>query len=119
MSVGFNTILRIRRIEEDCAKMGFRLGHSKHGNYHQEFGDILSISPKDDALPIYCRDAELFNGTLDDLERWMQGAQWMKQYLEILRLIDDKKIARKEQDERNRQLMRILKNEDNLLKDRQ
>lgn len=107
MAVGYSTILKIRRLEEECEKLGLKMNHSKH-SYQREYGDVLAVFPKDDELPIYSRDAELFVGTLDDLERWIQGAQWMKHYLQMLRLVDDKKIARKEQDERNRKLVQVL-----------
>lgn len=106
---GYNTILRIRRLEQEVDALGFRLGQSKHGNYHQEFGDIVSVFPKEDALPVYARDAELFVGSLEDLEVWIRGIQWARSYDLLLRLSDDDKRAKKEQQVRNEYLMRKLK----------
>jgi hypothetical protein len=66
--------------------------------------------PKDqEALPIYSRDAELFVGSLERLEDWMAGVRWAREYDMMLKLSDDKKRAAAEQKERNRQLMRTLK----------
>jgi hypothetical protein len=63
-------------------------------------------------LPIYTRDAELFVGTLEGAAYWMQGVEWARDYDRMV--IDkntDTKRERKEQDERNKQLVRILKSE--------
>lgn len=113
---GYALLLRIRRLEEQCAQMGFRMAHSKHG-YAREFGDVVALYPAEDALPVYSRDAELFVGTFDDLERWLQGVEWAQRYYKMLRLVDDKKVARKEQDERNRRLVAVLTGESSKEKD--
>jgi hypothetical protein len=66
--------------------------------------------PKDsDALPIYNREAELYVGTLEGLETWLHGVRWAREYDMMLKLSDEKKRARKEQDERNRILLKTLK----------
>lgn len=115
MSVGYNTILKLRRVESECAKMGLRIGHSKHGSY-REYGDVMAVMPTDDALPIYSRDAELFCGTLDELSRWLQGATWMHDYYSMLKLIDGKKVQKKEDGIRHDRLVQKLKNEEIVLK---
>lgn len=103
---GYHTILRIRRLEEEVDKLGFRVGNPKHGNYRQEFGDVVSLSPKDDSYPIYSRDAELFVGTLEELEVWLRGFQKAYEYHRMLigRNFEEK-VKRKEQDYRNKQLL--------------
>lgn len=111
---GYNTILKIRRIEEECAKMGFRLAHPRHP--YGDYGTTLCVMPTDDALPIYCRDAELFVGTLEQLDVWIQGAQWMHNYYMMLKLVDDTKIKKKEDGVRHDTLVRKLKNEELALK---
>jgi hypothetical protein len=66
--------------------------------------------PKDhDSLPIFSRDAELFVGSLERLEDWLHGVRWAREYDMMLRLSDEKKRSAAEQKERNRQLMRTLK----------
>lgn len=107
---GYATLLKIRRLEEECDKLGFMFCHSKHGNYKQEFGDVVALKPKDqDSLPIYARDAELFCGTFDELEVWLRGVNWARGYDQMLL---GKKLetmrSRKEQDYRNRQLVKII-----------
>jgi hypothetical protein len=87
-------------------------------NRHDDiYGELVALVPKDsDALPIYCRDAQLFVGTLESAASWMQGVEWAREYdsMVIDKKLDDKR-KRKEQDERNKQLVRILKEEKNNL----
>lgn len=110
---GYNLILKIRRLEEVCDKLGFMFCHSR-SNYNNEFGDVVAIKPKDqDSLPIYSRDAEIFAGTIDQLESWLKGVIWARDYDRML--FGRKHEAnrdRKEQDERNRRLALLIKNED-------
>lgn len=115
MSIGYNTILKLRRIEDECVKMGLRIGNPK-GGWNRDYGDVLAVMPAADALPIYCRDAELFVGTLDDLSKWLQGAQWMYNYHMMLKLVDDKKVQKQEDNIRHDQLVRKLKAEEITLK---
>ena len=106
---GWNTIERIRRLEEEIDKLGFKFSKSKHSDWSDDHG-ALSLKPKDpDALPIYNRDAELYVGSVEGLETWLHGVRWAREYDMILKLSDDKKRAAAEQKERNRQLMRTLK----------
>ena len=106
---GWNTITRVRRLEEQVDKLGFKFKQPKHGDWERQ-EQSLSLVPKDlDALPIYSRDAELFIGTLEGLETWLHGVRWAREYDMMLRLSDEKKRARKEQDERNRILLKTLK----------
>ena len=106
---GWNTIERIRRVEQQVDALGFKFAKSKHSDWTDDHG-ALSLVPKDDnVLPIYSRDAELFVGSLERLEDWLAGVQWARDYDMMLRLSDEKKRGAAEQKERNRQLMRILK----------
>jgi hypothetical protein len=106
---GWNTIERIRRIEKQIDALGFKFSKSKHSDWSDDHG-ALSLVPKDpDALPIYSREAELFIGSVERLEDWLAGVRWAREYDMMLKLGDDKKRAAAEQKERNRQLMRILK----------
>ena len=109
---GYETVLKIRRLERECDELGFMFCHSKHGNYHM--ADVLALKPKDqNSLPVYSRDAELFLGTIDQLEVWLRGIQWARQYDRFLFGVKhDKTRERKEQDERNRQLLTMIKGEE-------
>jgi len=106
---GWNTIQRIKRVEQLVGELGFKFSKSKHSDWTEDHG-ALSLVPKDyDALPIYSRDAELFVGSIERLEDWLAGVKWARDYDMLLRLSDDKKRDTAEQKERNRQLMRTLK----------
>lgn len=106
---GWNTIQRIKRIEQLVDEIGFKFSKSKHTDWSEDHG-ALSLVPKDaDALPIYSRDAELFVGSLERLEDWLSGVKWARDYDMMLRLSDDKKRAAAEQKEKNRILMRMIK----------
>ena len=106
---GYNTILRIRRLEESVTKLGMRMGNPKHGYYSNEYGEAVSLFPLDEELPTYSRDAELFTGSLEQLEVWLRGVEFARQYDYLLRISDDKKRARKEQDVKNRNLLSAIK----------
>ena len=110
---GYSDILKMRRIEKEVDELGFMFCHPRNGAYHHSFGDTVALKPKDEfSVPIYSRDAEVFVGTLEQLEVWLRGVEWARQYDNLLRVSDDKKRKRKEQDERNRQLVQRLKNEE-------
>jgi len=106
---GWNTIQRIKRIEQEVDKLGFKFAKSRHSDWSEDHG-ALSLVPKDvDSLPIYSRDAELFVGSLERLEDWLHGVRWAREYDMMLKLSDENKRMAAEQKERNRQLMRTLK----------
>jgi hypothetical protein len=106
---GWETIQRIKRVEQLIDELGFKFAKSKHSDWSDNHG-ALSLTPKNpDALPIYSRDAELFIGTIERLEDWLAGVRWAREYDSMLKLSDEKKRVAAEQKERNRQLMRTLK----------
>jgi hypothetical protein len=111
---GYRLVLKIRRLEQEIDALGFRWGNSKHGGaglFGQEFGQTLSLFPKDDgSLPVYNRDAELFIGTIEQLEIWLRGVKWARDYDMLVRLSTPVKRERKEQDCLNRNLIKILSN---------
>ena len=106
---GWETIQRIKRVEQLIDELGFKFAKSKHSDWSDNHG-ALSLKPKDpDALPIYSRDAELFIGSIERLEDWLAGVRWAREYDMMLKLTDEKKRNNAEQKERNRQLLRTLK----------
>ena len=106
---GWNTIQRIKHVEQMIDELGFKFSKSKHSDWTEDHG-ALSLVPKDaNALPIYSRDAELFVGSLERLEDWLAGVRWAREYDSMLRISDDKKRKTGEQKELNRQLMQIIK----------
>lgn len=85
------------------------MGNAKNGYYSTEYGDVLSLFPLENELPTFSRDAELFTGTLEQLEVWLRGVEFSRRYDFLLRVSDDKKRARKEQDLKNKQLLESIK----------
>lgn len=108
---GYNAVLELRRLEADLDSLGFMLCNPKHGNWSSDnYSDRAGVKPKDaDALPIYSRDAELFTGTLEQIGTWLIGVKWAREYDMMLRLSDEKKRAKKEDDYRHAQMLRNLK----------
>ena len=107
---GWNQIQQVRKLEERADKLGLKFTAYKHDD---RYGDSVALVPKDnDALPIYSRDAVMFAGSLEGAAYWMQGVMWAREYdrMNTDRNLD-KKRERKEQDERNKQMVKILKEE--------
>lgn len=109
---GYHIIAKIKRLEKECDEFGFMITKPKQWAITDHAGDVIALVPKDqNSLPVYSRDAEIFVGSLEQLEIWLRGLEWARQYDVMLKVSDDKKRKRKEQDERNRQLVQILKGE--------
>jgi hypothetical protein len=106
---GYQAVIELRRLEEAVGELGFMLSAPRTGNWGND-SDRVALKPKDaDSVPIYSRDAEVFTGSLEQLQVWVRGVAWAREYDSMLKLSDKKKRSRKEQDERNRQLMATIK----------
>ena len=105
---GWNTIRKIQVLKERADLLGMKFAPYRHNDYNE---DNVALIPKDqDSLPIYSRDAILFAGSLESADQWMQGVLWAREYdrMTVDRNLDQKRV-RKEQDERNRQVLKKLK----------
>ena len=105
---GWNTIKQIRTLEERALMLGMKFAQYRHNDPNE---DNVALIPKDqDSLPIYTRDAILFAGSLEGAGKFMQGVLWAREYdrMTVDRNLDAKRV-RKEQDERNRQVLKTLK----------
>lgn len=105
---GYEDVLEIDRLRQECDQLGFKWGYPKYHN-----SDKIALYPKDhDALPVYSRDAEMFVGTISELRVWLRGVHWARIYdrMTIGKSIDINR-ARKEQDWRNKNLVRKLTEE--------
>lgn len=107
---GIKFIQKLQRMTAILDKMGFCITSSRFGGqYHVK--DVVALVPKDqDSLPLYNRDAEVFVGTLEEVENWIIGVQWARDY-DCMLFGDkhDNKRQRKEQDYINKKLVEILK----------
>lgn len=109
---GFYDVLKLRRIEKEIDELGFMLCSPKQG-WNADDQNVVGIKPKDnDSLPVYSRDAQVFQGTIEQLEVWLRGVEWARQYDMLLKVSDEKKRERKEQDMRNKHMVAMLKNEE-------
>lgn len=105
---GWNTLRKIQVLKERADLLGMKFAQYRHNDYNE---DNVALIPKDqDSLPIYTRDAILFAGSLESADQFMQGVLWAREYdrMTVDRNLDQKRV-RKEQDERNRQLLKTLK----------
>ncbi len=89
-----NMIDRIDRVRAAVDRLGFRMGRSPLRAADDI--DTITLYPKDECLPVYNRDAALFTGTLLDLERWLAGVDWARQYDSYLGAMSDKRRAQYE-----------------------
>ena len=105
---GWNTIQRLRHVEAQIDKLGFKFSKPEHSEWGTD--TAVSLVPKDhESLPIYSRDAQVFVGSLEALETWLNGVEWARNYDRMLKLSDDEKRNKAEQKEKNRILMRMIK----------
>ncbi len=100
---GYSTYTRWQRIEDWAKKLGFRLANPKHGWTGVGDTDTVALYPDGEALPIYARDADIFEGTFSQVETFLTGWVRAQQYTAILGAADDKRVKRYEERERARQ----------------
>jgi hypothetical protein len=108
---GWNTIQMVRRIENELDEFGMKLAKSKYTDWTNDHGSAAVVPKDNDSLPIYRRDAELFVGSIEAVDNWLKGLRWARDYDKMLKLSSDTTRSRKEQDFRNKQLVKILKEE--------
>ena len=107
---GYSLVLKLRKLEAKADRLGFMFSYPK--NRYDTENDTVALKPKDEeSVPIYSRDAEVFVGSMEELSWWLQGVEWARDYDRMLKVSDDEKRARKEQDVRNRHLVQLLKSE--------
>lgn len=105
---GWGTLQAIRALEDRVRKLGFEISNPKD-SYNDVYGDRIALTPVDDKLPHYSRDAKVWIGTLEELRFWLDGVEWARNYDEMLKLSSTKKRSTAESTERNRQLMATIK----------
>lgn len=106
---GYLQILKIRRLEEQIAHLGFRWRACYRDGPNM---DLLELTPLEDPtiLPVYSRDAPLFAGTIEELEVWLRGVAWARNYDRLLDLSDNQKRLEKETQYLERETFNKLKN---------
>lgn len=95
----------IQTLESRAKELGFLLVPARAAYAGT---NLMSLIPAGDRMPIYCRDAEIFSGSVEELLMCLHGWEQSINYLQLIRATSDKQIQRREQDIRNEQLVRIL-----------
>lgn len=108
MGTNWSKLQQIRRVEATANKLGFDLSAGQD-TWQRESGNLIYLTPLDDKLPHYSRGAEIHCGTIEDIDLWLKGIEWARNYDEMLKLSSEKKRLEREQVERNRQLMQMVK----------
>lgn len=112
MALGWNDVQRMKRVEAQAESLGMKFTNESAGRSWVDIGggvEVICLRPKDDCLPHYSRDARLFTGTVEQIEDWLQGIAWARDYDEMLKLTNKTKREAKEQVERNKHLMKTIK----------
>lgn len=90
--IGMSMIDRIDRIREAVDRLGFRMGKPPYSAISETDNiDTIALYPKGNLLPVYARDACLFTGNLVELEYWVKGLDWARQYDSYLGAMSDKR----------------------------
>lgn len=107
---GYATIEKYKFVLYRLNQIGLTIAKSKYGDVITQMSVMPMQDTVEETVPIYSRDAELFIGTLEEIEFWIYGVEWARQYDMVLfgkKHNDNRK--RKEQDVRNRNLVDKLK----------
>jgi hypothetical protein len=101
---GYSTYTRWQRIEAQAKILGFRLGNPKSGNWSGVGDhDMVALYPDGTALPVFSRDGEIYAGSFNQIETFMNGWTRAHQYDYLLRLSNNEKRKKAEAKEVERQ----------------
>ena len=100
--LGYSQMQLFDRLKERADALGFEVQSAKFGE------NFLTLSPVGDELPLYSRDADLYNGDVQSLLSFMHGIIWAREYDEMIKLSNTDKRQEKEQKIKNRQLLAKL-----------
>jgi hypothetical protein len=121
---GYALILKIHALEKQLHDLGMRWGYDKHGAWGDgKFGDTVAVFPRDAELPAYSRDAMLFSGSITELQQWLAGVKWAREYDMLLKVSDKNKrekgetkhrdyLAKVKKEIEQAEMMRVLKSTD-------
>jgi hypothetical protein len=109
MTVGLKTYRKLMKVEARARALGMQFTVPK--TYYAD-QDCIVLSPVDQELPLYIRDAELFTGDVDQVATFLRGIEWARQYDSSILKGNDNRRLRKEQDYRNTGLKNILANKE-------
>lgn len=101
--LGYREYSKIKQLDDLAAENGFSvITQSHHGN-------ALALIPAKESHVIYSRDAVLVMGSVEELIFFIVGWRTSRTYLNAVGACDTKRIERKEQDYRNKNLVKMIK----------
>jgi hypothetical protein len=106
MVAGWQLLRSFRDIEERANNIGLRFAPSKYNG--MEF-DTIALIPFDEHLPIYNREAEVFSGSLHDIDKWLRGVEWSRNYDNLMMSKNDEKRKTAENKYQQRELLKIIR----------
>ncbi len=106
MVAGWQLLKKYRDVEERANEIGLKMGPSRYNGF--EF-DTIALFPKDECLPIYNREAEVFSGSLQDIDKWIRGVEWSRNYDNLMMSKNDEKRETAERKYQQRELLKTIR----------
>jgi hypothetical protein len=106
MVAGWQLLKSFRDVEERANKIGLKFAPSKYSG--MEF-DTIALMPLDEHLPVYNREAEIFQGTLQDIDKWLRGVEWARNYDDIMKVSTHDKRQTAESKYQQRELLKVIR----------
>ncbi len=106
MVAGWQLLRSFRDVEERANQIGLKFAPSRYSG--MEF-DTIALIPLDENLPIYNREAEVFSGTLQDIDKWICGVEWSRNYDNLMMSKNDEKRQTAERKYQQRELLKTIR----------
>jgi hypothetical protein len=110
MTVGMHTYHRIKVNEDKANNLGFKF---KPDFYGSQTKDKFVLLTDEHSLPAYRAGAQVFSGNLDELESFLHGIEWARDYDHLLGLKTGQRRERVEKRLRNQQLVKTIQESGN------
>jgi hypothetical protein len=85
----WNDVELLDTVVQRAAKLGFKISRT---NYGYSGKTLVGVFPLEDHNPLYCRNAELFTGTMEEIMIWFRGIEHRNDYLRMLKATSDRRI---------------------------
>ncbi len=106
MVAGWQLLRDYRLTEERANKIGLKFAPSKFSGMEW---DTIALIPLDEHLPVYNREAEVFQGSLQDISSWLRGIEWSREYDNLMIGKNDEKRKVAEEKYKQRELLKIIR----------
>jgi hypothetical protein len=105
MVAGWQLLKSFRDVEARANKIGLKFAPSKYSG--MEF-DTIALMPLNEYLPIYNREAEVFAGTLQDIDKWLRGVEWSRNYDDLMKVSTHEKRKVAEEKYKQREFLKAI-----------